>query len=240
MDTKGRYNRSRHSIRTLDGEVVRIGSVLGGNKLLGAEIQGIDDMVGLIRRGLPVAALNYLVAHTGLDCGHAERWRTEPRRGRSRRQQGTRHGCFESDQLVRLARVFVRAEDALASPVPFTTRTSAPRSSPTYSGASSAVPSDEWAYLRHRFSVYTPIDAAGNLAPTRIDRRVDSISVTRDASDCFTPTSRHLYARFRAPDYGPVLEVFGPPCDCATTQAAGVDHLGDSRDDPEHDVFRVR
>lgn len=85
------------------GKVVRIGSVLGGNKVLGTEIRGIDELIGLIRRGLPVVSLNYLVAHTGLDCAYAERRRTEPRRGRSRWRQGTRLGCLESDQPPKTA-----------------------------------------------------------------------------------------------------------------------------------------
>jgi len=89
------------------GEAARIAEVLGGRKVLGMEVTSVNDLVALIRSGLPRAVLHCLEVRTGLGRDIL---------GKRATRSGHRLKPAESDRVMRAARVFVRAEVALGNP----------------------------------------------------------------------------------------------------------------------------
>lgn len=97
------------------GEATQIASILGGRKVLGVEVRGIDDLIALIHRGLPVKTMTRLAAYAGLERRLLGQWMGLSDRALARRLAGRSLTPHESDRIVRIARVFVRAEVALHS-----------------------------------------------------------------------------------------------------------------------------
>lgn len=96
-------------------EATRIARLLGGRNILGIEVTKIDDLVSLIRRGLPVEAMSCLEASTGLERRLLGKWLMLSNRVLARRFARGHLTPYESDRAVRIARVFVRAEEVLNS-----------------------------------------------------------------------------------------------------------------------------
>lgn len=97
------------------GDATQITNILGGPKVLGTEVRGIEDLIALIHRGLPVMAMTSLAVYVGVERRLLGQWMGLSDRALARRLSGRSLTPHESDRAVRIARVFVRAEAALHS-----------------------------------------------------------------------------------------------------------------------------
>jgi putative toxin-antitoxin system antitoxin component (TIGR02293 family) len=95
-------------------ETAVIAEVLGGRKVLGKTVKEPDDLVELVRRGLPATSVTALAEK--LDVGNTvlSRKLGIPQRTLTRRlSQHSRLTAAESDRTVRLARVFANAVEMI-------------------------------------------------------------------------------------------------------------------------------
>lgn len=95
---------------------LRIQEVLGGPETLGQAVSGEQDLIGIVRSGLPFAALESVTETLGHSIGalSASLLLTGPTLAR-RKEQG-RLTPAESDRVVRLARVAAIAVEVLGNP----------------------------------------------------------------------------------------------------------------------------
>ncbi|MCI0570126.1 MAG: DUF2384 domain-containing protein [Myxococcaceae bacterium] len=94
-----------------------IARLLGGRKVLGAELASTADLVNAIREGLPYASLENVAKRVGLTTlGEKSAVLGVPERTLQRRADSGRLDPFESELTVRLARVTQRAEEVLEDP----------------------------------------------------------------------------------------------------------------------------
>ena len=87
--------------------------VLGGHKVLGKEPSSSADFVTIVRRGLPFASLEHTRAALNISQAELVEAVGVPRRTLARRRKERRLSVWESERLVRLARVYARAMDVL-------------------------------------------------------------------------------------------------------------------------------
>jgi putative toxin-antitoxin system antitoxin component (TIGR02293 family) len=95
-------------------ETKAIAEILGGPKVLGKRVTKPEDLVRIIRRGLPATSVTALGAK--LDVGNAvlSRKLGIPQRTLTRRRShGARLTAAESDRAARLARVFAGAVEMI-------------------------------------------------------------------------------------------------------------------------------
>jgi putative toxin-antitoxin system antitoxin component (TIGR02293 family) len=99
--------------------VVTAGSVaskLGGKKVLGRELRSESDLIRAVREGLPALALEQVFQEFA-DVGGVQSYIYEAvgntRTLQRKRAQRRPLSADESDRLARLARILVRAEEAL-------------------------------------------------------------------------------------------------------------------------------
>ena len=78
----------------------------GALGLLGLEARSANDLVAIVERGLPFAALEQLKAHTDLPWEALCAWVQLPMRTLTRRRAAGYLDSAESDRLVRAARLF--------------------------------------------------------------------------------------------------------------------------------------
>jgi len=93
---------------------IAIANVLGGRKVLGRTVKKADDLVELVREGLPVTSVTVLAER--LDIGNAvlSQKLGIPLRTLTRRLSlRSRLTSSESDRMVRLARVFATAVEMI-------------------------------------------------------------------------------------------------------------------------------
>jgi len=88
--------------------------LLGGRSVLGTTLKSEDDLVELVRGGLPYASLEELTDGLKMTLDEAADSLRLPRRSLSRRKEkGERLNPQESERALRLARLAVRAEEVL-------------------------------------------------------------------------------------------------------------------------------
>ncbi len=97
-------------------EATRIANILGGRSVLKKDINDIDDLMEITRKGLPTKSVFILMGRTGVRRELFETWITLSSRTFTRRMGERYFKPDESDRAVRIARVVARAEDALGSP----------------------------------------------------------------------------------------------------------------------------
>lgn len=99
-------------------EATRIANVLGGRKVLGVEVKETEDLVKIVRRGLPYKVLptleTYLVIKDQEQAGIWQ-WVLSSSRTHARRRIERLLKPDESDRAMRVARVFARAEEVLGN-----------------------------------------------------------------------------------------------------------------------------
>ena len=86
---------------------------LGGSATLGETISSLDELDSRLRKGLPYAALEAVMARFGIVREEVASTLKLPLRTIARRKKERRLHKDESDRLVRLARVAVQAEAVL-------------------------------------------------------------------------------------------------------------------------------
>ena len=90
-------------------QVSEVARILGGERVLGRRLRTADDLRRAVQAGLPLAALDHVVAHVAPGRGaSAFKYRIVPRATLHRRRQ--RLSLAESERLERLARVAALAE----------------------------------------------------------------------------------------------------------------------------------
>jgi putative toxin-antitoxin system antitoxin component (TIGR02293 family) len=91
-----------------------IAEVLGGRRVLGKVVKKPDDLVQLVRRGLPTSSVKALAAKLALGSAMLSRKLGIPQRTMTRRlSQRSRLTAAESDRAVRLARVYASAVEMI-------------------------------------------------------------------------------------------------------------------------------
>ena len=91
--------------------VGQVATVLGGPAVLGRPIRSVDDLVRLVREGLPYPALEAAVQRSCIGIERLTRAIGISRTTRARRRNEGRFSPEESDRLCRFARVFAHALD---------------------------------------------------------------------------------------------------------------------------------
>jgi putative toxin-antitoxin system antitoxin component (TIGR02293 family) len=91
----------------------RIVKFLGGNRTIGRRVRDDEDLVALIRAGLPFESFQELLKHLGVSKRALEQSLRLPSRTVLRRQREGHLRAEESDKLVRLARVLAHASVVL-------------------------------------------------------------------------------------------------------------------------------
>jgi putative toxin-antitoxin system antitoxin component (TIGR02293 family) len=91
-----------------------VAAKLGGRKVLKRDVRSELDLAALVREGLPVAALEFLVRRVMVR--EIYQLVGSPRTIQRKRAAGTRLSPDESDRLTRVARLIARAEEALGDP----------------------------------------------------------------------------------------------------------------------------
>ena len=86
---------------------------LGGAKVLRVDVRSDLELVKVVRDGLPVAALDALVARGGLTAAEAERLVIPRRTLAHRRRRRQPLSLEESDKLARVARAVALAEETM-------------------------------------------------------------------------------------------------------------------------------
>lgn len=89
---------------------------LGGKRVLKREVRSELELAALVREGLPVAALEFLLAHGWIAATDLYRLVGSQRTLQRKRAGRTMLSPEESDRLARVARVIARAEEALGEP----------------------------------------------------------------------------------------------------------------------------
>lgn len=91
--------------------VERIAETLGGKRVLGRQVASLPDLMEAVERGVPLAALDRVVAHLAGEGPAATELRNRivPKTTLTRRKE--RLSPEESERLERLARLIVLAED---------------------------------------------------------------------------------------------------------------------------------
>ena len=93
-----------------------IAQVLGGRRVLGKTVNKLDDLVELVRKGLPASSVKALAER--LDVGNTvlSQKLGIPQRTLTRRlSQGSRLTVAESDRTVRLASVYASAVEMIGN-----------------------------------------------------------------------------------------------------------------------------
>ena len=89
---------------------------LGGTKVLRAGVRSELELVRVVRDGLPVAALDALVALGGLTSAEVEKLVIPRRTLAHRRKRREPLSLEESDRLARVARAIALAEETMQDP----------------------------------------------------------------------------------------------------------------------------
>lgn len=96
--------------------VAAIAEVLGGRKVLRKTVKNPDDLVELVREGLPVTSVTILAERLDIGNTTLSRKLGIPLRTLTRRLSlGSRLTSPESDRMVRLARVFATATEMIGN-----------------------------------------------------------------------------------------------------------------------------
>src|SRR5690348_13730229 len=90
-----------------------VAAQLGGRRILKRDVRSELDLAALVREGLPAAALEFLLEQDWLAATDLYRLVGSPRTLQRKRAGRAVLSPEESDRLARVARVIVRAEDAL-------------------------------------------------------------------------------------------------------------------------------
>jgi len=88
---------------------------LGGPESLGRAVETEFDLVRLVRSGLPLAAIDTVIAHGVLSRSEVEQLIIPRRTLQHRKQRGEPLTTDESDKLARVVRVAALAEDTFQS-----------------------------------------------------------------------------------------------------------------------------
>lgn len=88
---------------------------LGGPSVLREDASGLTELGERVRRGLPYAALEAVMARLGLSREQVSEALHLPERTLARRKKERRLHPDESDRLFRLARIAAQASDVLGS-----------------------------------------------------------------------------------------------------------------------------
>lgn len=86
---------------------------LGGRRVLKRDVRSELDLAALVRDGLPVEALAFIAKSVAV--GELYKLVGSPRTLQRKRAAGGKLSTDESDRLARVARLLVRAEEALGS-----------------------------------------------------------------------------------------------------------------------------
>lgn len=90
-------------------ETLRIQEVLGGAQALGRTVSSEQELIGIVRLGLPLAALVAVMHLLDLSADSISLSLSLPKRTLARRKNQKRLSAEESDRLLRLARVAAAA-----------------------------------------------------------------------------------------------------------------------------------
>ena len=101
---------SRAAVRSVE-------SVLGGRGVLGAKPQSALDWVGMIREGIPAAAVESILSAVRLSQTELAQTLGIPERTLARRKREGVLNSEESSKLLRLARAISRANEVFDEPV---------------------------------------------------------------------------------------------------------------------------
>ena len=101
---------SRSAVRSVE-------SVLGGRGVLGAKPQSALDWVGMIREGIPAAAVESILSAVRLSQTELAQALGIPERTLARRKREGVLNSEESSKLLRLARAISRANEVFDEPV---------------------------------------------------------------------------------------------------------------------------
>lgn len=90
--------------------------VLGGKRVLGVKPRSTLDWIGMIREGIPAAAVETILNAVGLSQSELARALGIPERTLARRKREGVLNSEESSKLLRLARVISRAQEVFDDP----------------------------------------------------------------------------------------------------------------------------
>jgi putative toxin-antitoxin system antitoxin component (TIGR02293 family) len=90
-------------------ETIRIQQVLGGKQALGRRVSSELELIGIVRAGLPHAALESVMELLDLSADSISSSLSLPKRTLARRKNQKRLSAEESDRVLRLARIAAAA-----------------------------------------------------------------------------------------------------------------------------------
>ena len=90
--------------------------IVGGNAVTGENVRHGIDLAHVVRRGLPVAAVQHMVDAGRLTLAELDRI-VLPRRTLANRRRAGRLTAEQSDRLMRVARLWALAEETFGSPL---------------------------------------------------------------------------------------------------------------------------
>ena len=93
---------------------VRVGEVMGGRRALGTMPATADDLVELVRGGVPIAAIDHMLQSEVVRAGDLEAL-VIPRRTLANRRRLGRLSPEQSDRLLRVARLIAEAIETFGS-----------------------------------------------------------------------------------------------------------------------------
>lgn len=96
--------------------IPRIQEILGGRQTLGRSLRNEQDLIEIVRSGLPHAALESVQDLLGLSAGAVSASLSLPMRTLARRKKQQRLTAEESDRLLRLVRVAAAAVGVFGDP----------------------------------------------------------------------------------------------------------------------------
>jgi len=96
--------------------IERVDRVLGGKRVLGVEPRSAMDWIGMIRDGIPAAAVESILSAVGLAQADLARALGIPERTLARRKREGVLNSEESAKVLRLARIVSRAQDVFEDP----------------------------------------------------------------------------------------------------------------------------
>jgi putative toxin-antitoxin system antitoxin component (TIGR02293 family) len=91
-------------------------SLWGGAAVLGQPIHSENELIPLLRQGLPFSVLEHLMLAFSLTREETSKVLNLPLRTLNRRKQEKRLAADESDRLYRLSRILAHCETVLGSP----------------------------------------------------------------------------------------------------------------------------
>jgi putative toxin-antitoxin system antitoxin component (TIGR02293 family) len=97
-------------------DVLKVSQTLGGPKVLREKILTVADLERLVGKGLPFAALKYVIRHFPPRQKHRVQQIVVPRSTLQRREEEGRLRPVESERLERVARLATLAEQVWESP----------------------------------------------------------------------------------------------------------------------------